>query len=121
MTDLKTVAVAPQAAPGARVCHECGGEFVHKSYQQQFCSTAHKAAFQNRQAVQGRAVVALAKAWRASRNRKDDRELGSKALAELCSILDSFNADDREVGRPSPVKYARALLSTGRYVDRKQG
>ena len=110
----------------AKTCPECGNALPAREAGKRgaaaiFCCEAHKTAFQNRQAVQGRAVIALAKAWRASRNRKEDRAIGAAALNELCAILDQFNADDREASRPRPTEYAETLLASGsRYMDRKR-
>lgn len=108
------------------VCAECGGRFPKNRPQQQFCCPAHKTAYQNRLAVQGRAVVAFAKAWRSGRNlgkgpeAEDQREVARQALSELCAILDSFNAEDKAAGRPNPLHYAKGLLRSGRYIDRQK-
>jgi hypothetical protein len=115
MTKTQTTAARP-----LRHCAECGAEFAANRPQQQFCQPAHKTAFQNRAAVEGRAIVALAKAWRAARNRKEDRQIGADCLAELSAILDSFNADDRKAGRPGPMPYAAQLLKQGRFIDRRR-
>lgn len=108
-------------------CPECGTPLSprvkgRKGAAAKFCSKEHQDTFQKRQAKQGRAIVALAKAWRASRNRKEDREVGAKALNELCTIIDGFNFDDRKAGRANPVEYVADLLDSGfRYIDRKKG
>lgn len=102
-------------------CPNCGAEVIRRSAKGQaprFCQPKCKTEFQARAAVEGRAIIALAKAWRASRNRVEDRELGSKCLGEMVAILDSFNAKDRAAGRPRPTEYARRLLFDGRYIDR---
>lgn len=105
-------------------CPECGAAIPPREKGKmgrvaKFCSDEHKERFQKRQAKEGRAIVALAKAWRASRNRKEDREVGAKALSELCATLDQFNAQDRAAGRPGPIAYAEDLLNDGtRYMDR---
>jgi hypothetical protein len=122
MPDLPTVAVAAELAtapPQRRSCAECGQPFKPSRFHQSFCCPAHKVAFQNRAAVEGRAIIALAKAWRASRNRREDSALGSQCLSELCTILDEFNARDREAGRPAAQAYAKRLLAMGRYMDRE--
>lgn len=118
MSDLKTAAeVSSKLSPGV-VCPECGNLFNRNRPQQEFCSTAHAKSFQNRQLTEGRAVVALLKAWRASRNKKENGPLGAQCLSEVCTILDSFNAADREAGRPNAIVYGKRLLSSGRYIDR---
>jgi hypothetical protein len=129
MLDLTATAEIQKTAPAGQpkgLCAECGCRFHKVRPQQQFCSSAHKTAFQNRQNVEGRAVVALAKAWRAGRNlgkgpeAESQREVARQALSELCSILDSFNAADKADGRPNPLHYAKGLLQAGRYIDRQR-
>jgi hypothetical protein len=126
-TDPAAATVSRPAAMPRGVCAECGQRFHINRPQQQFCSPAHAKAFQNRQLTEGRAVVALAKAWRSGRNlgkgpeAEDQREVARQALSELCAILDSFNAADRDAGRPNPLHYAKGLLRQGRYIDRQRG
>jgi hypothetical protein len=131
MLDLPAAAqsspTASSARPG-RLCAECGVEFKPTRNHQSFCSDAHKKTFHNRAAVEGRAIIALAKAWRASRNAKGNspealaiREVGNKALSEMVSIVDGFMAEDKDAGRPSPIPYVRRLLANGgRYMDRQR-
>jgi hypothetical protein len=112
------VSQEPRAGKSAykpRVCCECGAEFVPNRPQQQFCTPKHKTEFQNRAAAEGRALVALAKAWRAKRG---SGETAKAAFKEFVSILDLFNAQDRAAGRPNPEAYAAQLLKQGRYIDR---
>lgn len=126
--EVDQISPAPAQGRKARRCQECGASFIPASYQQQFCSKPHKVAFQNRQAVEGRAVIALVKAWRAGRNVKGSgpeadkrREVARKALSELCSVADAFMADDRTAGRVDPLDYASGLLANGfRYMDRQR-
>ena len=103
-------------------CPECGRPVVRQSGRgglKTFCSNEHKIAFQARAAKEGRAIIVFAKAWREARNRKEDREVGSEALKELCQILDGFSADDRKAGRPRATEYVRTQLRRGyRYMDR---
>ena len=106
------------------ICAECGERFHINRPQQQFCCPAHNKAFQNRMLSEGRAVVALAKAWRAGRNlgkgpdAEEGREIARQVLSEMCAILDGFNAADKAAGRPNPLHYAKGLLRGGRYIDR---
>ena len=111
----------------ANVCPECGQAFSQPAKTAKggrprtFCSDEHKTAFHRREQKEGRAIIALAKAWRVSRNRSEDRETGRKALSEMCSILDGFISDDRKAGRPRPTQYVNQMLSTGfLYIDRKR-
>ena len=106
-------------------CPECGAPIAPRPAGKRgqaptFCCTAHQTAFQQRQFQQGRAIIALAKAWRSSRNRKEDRETGAAALSEMSAILDSFNFDDAKAGRPRPAEYAAHLLANGRFIDRRR-
>jgi hypothetical protein len=124
------VETLPQAQPAQPkgLCAECGTRFHKVRPHQQFCSTAHAKSFQNRQNVEGRAVVALAKAWRAGRNlgkgqdAEAQREVARQALSELCAILDGFNAADKQASRPNPLHYAKSLIhnQAGRYIDRQR-
>lgn len=103
-------------------CPECDAPVIRTSGRgglKTFCSDEHKRSYQARAAKEGRAIIAFAKAWREARNRKEDREVGSEALKELCQILDGFSADDRKAGRPRATEYVRTQLRRGfRYMDR---
>lgn len=116
-------ATAASAKP-TRICAECGKPFSPGNRPgRQFCCPAHKTAFQNRAAVEGRAIIALAKAWRVGRNTRDpaEKEISSCAMSELCTVLDTFLREDREAGRPGPLPYAKSLLANGvRYIDRRR-
>lgn len=110
------------------VCCNCGEEFLRNRPQQEFCKEPCRREFQNRAAVEGRAVIALLKAWRVGRNAKGDtpeaaaiRDVASKSFSEFVSVVDSFIREDREAGRPHPSRYARSLVANGgRYQDRKR-
>lgn len=109
----------------ATICPECGAEVQGRTEGARggiktFCCPEHSVAFERRQMTQGRAIILMAKAWRVSRNRREDREIGRVALAELCAILDGFIAEDFAAGRPRATEYAAARLARGyRYVDRQ--
>jgi ribosomal protein S27AE len=112
---------------GNRTCPECGEAFAAGSYQQTFCTKEHKVAFQARAAAEGRAILALAKAWRVGRNVKGStpealalRQVAADALSEMSSILDLFISQDREEGRPNPLGYAKTLLRQGKFIDRQR-
>lgn len=125
---LTATAEKQVSAPTPRRCAECGTLFTRKRPHQQFCQTSCNKLFQNRQAVEGRALVAYVKAWRAGRNIKGTgpdadrkREVARRALSELCSVVDGFMADDRNSGRMDPLAYADTLLANcGRYMDRQR-
>lgn len=118
----------PKPPLPARSCADCGTEFTPTRQQQQFCCSAHQTAFQNRAAVEGRAIIALAKAWRAGRSVKGKtaehdalRATSSQAFSQLCTIVDGFATEDRLAGRPNPLGYAAALMADGtRFMDRRR-
>lgn len=102
-----------------RICPECGGPVVRTSVRgpaPTFCSPAHKKAFGNRKLVEGQAVIGLLKAWRIDRG---SGPIAQAALAQLCAVVDGFNAADKEAGRPRADLYAAKLLVDGFvYADR---
>lgn len=108
----------------SRLCPNCGAEVVRKSKHgptPTFClGGVCSKEFHSRELTEGRAIIALVKAWRLSRNRKEDKALGASCLSELTSIADRFNAADREAGRPRITEYVRIQLKTGyTYQDRQ--
>jgi endogenous inhibitor of DNA gyrase (YacG/DUF329 family) len=113
----------PSVSERAReaICPNCGDEAVRRSARgpvPTFCSAECKRDHGNRHMVEGRAVIALLKAWRIDRG---SGEIAKAAFAEAVSILDKFNAADKDAGRPRADLYAAKLLNTGRrYIDREQ-
>ena len=103
-----------------RVCPECGGAVVRRSARgpmPTFCSQECKKSHANRHIVEGRAVIALMKAWRIDRAQG---EIAKEAFAQVNRILDQFNAQDREAGRPRADLYAAKLLADGsQFFDRQ--
>ena len=94
-----------RATFGVRACPECGAKFKANHPGAQFCTPAHKTAFHNRQ--KGRAsVVMLAMAYRQKRGAKGT---GAECFKEMCRLLDLFNAEDREAGRPGAASYVEGL------------
>lgn len=94
------------------ICPNCGGEVKRKAERgpfPTFCSTECRKEKGNRDLGRGSAIVAYAQTWR--RNRGQD--LGGNAFAELCQILDRYNAEDREAGRPFADLHVAKLLNTG--------
>jgi hypothetical protein len=87
-------------------CPECGGIVVRKSVKGPpplFCGEACATACERRKLSDGRAIIDLAKAWRAARNNKSDARIGSICLTEMCSILDKMIDRDRAKGRTVPM------------------
>lgn len=102
------------------VCPDCGGEVVRRSTRgpvPTFCTQACKISFTNRHVVEGRAVIALLKAWRIDRG---TGEIAREAFAQVNQILDQFNAQDKDADRPRADLYAAKLLLDGtRFFDRQ--
>lgn len=112
----------PTIAERARecVCPNCGGAAVRRSARgpmPTFCSPECKREHANRHIVEGRAVIALLKAWRIDRAQGD---IAKASFAEANRILDQFNAQDREAGRPRADLYAAKMLNDGtQFCDRQ--
>lgn len=110
--------IAARAAD--KICPECGGPVVRRSPRgpfPTFCCDEHKKAHSNRHIVEGRAVIALLKAWRIDRA---TGPIAKEAFSQICTIVDSFNAADREAGRPRADLYAAKLMRDGSlFIDRK--
>lgn len=103
-----------------RVCPECGGAAVRRSAKgpmPTFCGPECKRAHANRHIVEGRAVIAFLKAWRIDRA---SGEIAKGSFAQVCKIVDQFNAQDLAAGRPRADLYAAKLLRDGsEYFDRQ--
>lgn len=99
-----------------RICPECGCTFSSNHPTKRFCTPAHKQAYANREAAQGKVIASLAKAIRLKRGS------GIKeALSEYNRIVDSFNAEDRAAGRPPATVYVESMMKDGfQYIDRKR-
>lgn len=104
-----------------RICPECGGPAERRSARgpaPTFCSQKCRKDHGNRHIVEGRAVIAYLKAWRIDRG---SGQIAKTSFGEICSIIDSFNAADREAARPRADLYAAKLLADGRlYMDRQK-
>lgn len=112
----KNAADAP--VNGRSTCPECGGPVTQpaKGRARIFCKEAHKQAFRNRLAVRGKMLTGLALGWRVDRG---SGPTAKAAFAQMCAMLDEWNADDREAGRPRADYYTGLLIEQGNYVDRK--
>lgn len=125
-TTAPTRTPKPTARERARqaICPNCGGPVVRRSARgpmPTFCDAKGKDVCKrehsNRHLVEGRAVIALVKAWRIDRG---SGEIAQLAFAEACRILDQYNAQDRDAGRPRADLYAAKLLADGsQFVDRQ--
>lgn len=109
-----------------RVCPECSGPVVRRSARgpmPTFCSPDCKKSHGNRHIVEGRAVIALLKAWRIDRAQG---EIAQKSFAQVCQIVDQFNAQDNAYRGPNGERrtradlYAAKLLADGSmFIDRQ--
>lgn len=104
-----------------RICPECGAPVARRSGRGRpphFCCADHQRIFNRRAAKEGAAAIAYLKAWRIDRG---SGEIAKTALMQLCQIVDEFNAQDRESGRPRADLYAATLMADGRlYLDRRR-
>lgn len=104
-----------------RVCPNCGGKPERKSAKgppPTFCSKECKRDMNNRLIVEGRAVIGYLKGWRIDRG---SGEIAQKSLAQVCEIVDLFNAQDLAANRPRADLYAATLLADGtKYFDRQR-
>jgi hypothetical protein len=105
-----------------KICPGCGQKVDRQGARgpkATYCTAACKREKNNRDIQRGGVIVGFAQAWRVNRG---SGEIAQASFAELCSILDAFNAEDRDAGRPRADIYAAKLLSTGtRYMDRRRG
>ena len=92
-----------------RVCPECGTAFGAGHVRQIFCSPAHNTAFHNREKTRFTAI-SYAMAWRRQRGSGD---VAKFAMAEMCRLLDQFNAEDLAAGRPGAVPYIERRMKLG--------
>lgn len=115
----------PTASELARqpICTECGGPLParqpgQKGPARSYCTDACKKARAARRLVRGSAVIEWAQSWR--RNRAQG-EIAQASFAQLCQILDQFNAEDFAAGRPSAdLAAARMIVEQTRYFDRQR-
>lgn len=80
-----------------RTCQECGTVFRHWHADANFCQKGHGTAFHNRSKKRGAVAIPVLLTWRGKRGSGD---LAKYAFAELCSLADLWNAEDRKAGRP---------------------
>ncbi len=109
------------------ICPECGGQVVRRSARgpmPTFCSPECKRARGNRRLVRGSAIIEFAQAWRVDRG---SGEIAQAAFAQMCQILDQFNAEDNEwrgengERRPRADLMASKILADGTmYFDRQR-
>jgi hypothetical protein len=112
MSDATTTTKKPSTRYNLRLCpcDECGAPFKPSRPRQVYCSKACKKARYVREQTQGAKIIALAKAWRMSKDSRGEkgkkgREIGARAFSELCRELDRFNQADRAAtGRADALK-----------------
>jgi hypothetical protein len=101
------------------ICPECGTKVERRSPRgpmPTFCGDVCKRTRSNRRLVRGSAVIELLQAWRIERG---SGPIAQRAFAELCSIADLYNAEDRDAGRPRADLMAAKILANGSlFIDR---
>ena len=84
-----------------RVCPECGAGFIAHHGRQAFCSSAHKAAFEARNASRGKIVLPLLQVFR--KGKRGRSEATAYAFSQICALADLWNEQDRLAGRRPDV------------------
>lgn len=103
-----------------RRCPECYLPSAHKS---RFCCPEHQRAFNNRQACEGKAAIALAKAWALGRGGGNTapNPISRVAMRELTAMLKDLNDADKAAGRMPATEYVELLMANeSRYFDRRR-
>ena len=91
---------------GQRTCPECLKHFTPAQEAQLFCSSAHRAAWNNRMTVRGRVATPLLMAARHTRNGTRGRStFGYRASIDLDRLLARWRREDAREGRMSAVEY----------------
>ena len=102
------------------ICPECGGAVVRRNARgpfPTFCSADCKKIRANRRLLRGSAVIELLQSWRIDRG---CGEIAKASFAQLCTIVDAFNAEDAAAGRPRADLAAAKILVTGTlFCDRQ--
>lgn len=96
-----------------KICPNCGGPVERRSAKGAkpvFCGAKCAADFQARQRHEGRAAIALLKAWRIDRG---SSPVAKEAFLNLCRMVDYFNFEDGKAGRPRPDLYCAKLMADG--------
>jgi hypothetical protein len=100
-----------------RTCPECAKLFEPNRRNQLFCSTAHKAAWENRATVRGKVLTPLAAVARMTRNgtRGSDemRAIGRRASNQQNRLIQQWRDEDRAVGRMDAGEFLRLRVKFG--------
>lgn len=80
-----------------RICPQCGSDYVAHHGRQNFCTTICKTTFHDTNAKRGKVAMAFVQTWRTGK--RGATEDTSFAFTQLCKMLDTWNAQDRERGR----------------------
>jgi hypothetical protein len=118
MAKLTPAEMARQA-----ICTECGKPLPPRPEKQKgpgrlYCDDVCKRARNARRLTRGSAIIEWAQTWRRNRG---SGEIAQASLAQLCNILDHFNAEDVRAARPpADLAAARMLVDKTMYVDRQR-
>lgn len=115
MTTTETVLDAPEAAPAALICPNCGASFAPggRGMGKVFCSTACREAQNARNKARGAVLAPLVLAWLETRHAERGSEAAlicSDARRELTEIGRVFLKEDKAAGRPAAASYAAVIM-----------
>jgi hypothetical protein len=90
------------------VCPECLCDFRPQTFNQLFCSPAHRDQWNNRAAIRGRVLTPLAIVARLTRGgTRGDRETGKRAAQDAAMLIQRWRDEDAESGRMPHAEYLR--------------
>ena len=92
-------------------CPECMTEHEAKHPKAIFCSEKHSQAYADRMAIRGKKAMPYLLAWRGDRGAKGST--GAKAWSDLQTMLDRWNAEDKEKGRMKAADYVQIRQDLG--------
>lgn len=115
------------ASTGPKTCPECAGLLpapTGRGKPRVFCSDKCKQDHANRMTVRGKMLAKVALGWRQTRGSGD---LGKFLFAEMTSMLDKWNSEDREANRGRADEYAATVVEfnatnpqwSSRFFDRQ--
>lgn len=113
-----------QAHVANKACFNCGSEFEAggRGTGKKFCSSKCSSTFHRRMQSEGGPLVAMVKAWNATRHApagSREAEICKFAGSQITQIATAYNDRDAEEGRPSAVDYVASVMELGvLWIDR---
>lgn len=97
-----------------RLCRECGEGYQAERRSSEFCTDAHRKAFNNRRALRGAELYDLFMASRFDR----DKAKAEGAWSVMCRMASHYHAEDATVraGRPSWLS-VETIKARHQYLD----